>query len=234
MTEAQGRTTPDHPPRGNAGAVVQPPPSKQASKAFWQMMRRTVAMAGCVDLLFFALFMYIGVPELAWPNVSSVALYGTAYWLIRQRFNAAAIVLIWVEVVLHAAAGTLLIGWDSGFHYYLLLFVPAIVVGSKVSYARVLLLLLFVCYVSLDAVSYFFNPINPIPVLELALVRWVNIAVVFAMFAHAAACYRLWVLRTNERAHGQVSEAVRRADRALRLSKRQGRDSVTSESTPDH
>ena len=30
----------------------------------------------------------------------------------------------------HSALGSLLIGWNSGFHYYLLMFIPAIVIAN--------------------------------------------------------------------------------------------------------
>ena len=52
-----------------------------------------------------------------------------------------ALLLIWVEVLGHAAIGSLLIGWDSGFHYLLLLFIPAIVVANHVSFIDAILLM---------------------------------------------------------------------------------------------
>jgi diguanylate cyclase (GGDEF)-like protein len=160
-----------------------------AGRAFWATMRRITLVAAAVDVWFFVLFRYLGVPALAWPNVSSVALYLTAYGLIRLHANAAAVALIWIEVLLHATAGTFLLGWESGFHYYMLLFIPAIVISCRPVVMRLLLSLLFACYVGLDVASYLLGASAPLPEVALALVRWTNMAIVFAMLAHSALCY---------------------------------------------
>src|SRR5690349_21527893 len=118
---------PDKPPATPAG----PAGLKVTGAAFWATLRTVIAAAMCVDVGYFAFFLYLGVPELAWPNLSSVGLYAFAYLLLQRRSNRLAVGLVWLEVLLHSAAGSLLIGWDSGFHYYLLLFLPMIGIGSR-------------------------------------------------------------------------------------------------------
>jgi diguanylate cyclase (GGDEF)-like protein len=169
-----------------------------AGRAFWATMRRTALVAAAVDGWFFVLFRALDVPALAWPNVSSAALYLTAYALIRMRANAVAVTLIWIEVLLHATAGTLLIGWESGFHYYMLLFIPAIVISCRPAPMLLLLSLLLGCYVGLDVSSYLFGASTPLPEAALALVRWTNMAIVFGMLAHGAVCYRTRLRRAEE------------------------------------
>ena len=188
-----------------------------AGMAFWPTLRKVVVIAGSVDILYFALFLGIGVPELAWPNISSVLLYATAYVLIRRRINMLAITLIWIEVILHAAAGTLLLGWESGFHYYLLLFVPAIAVGGEKRYCAVLLPLVFICYLGLDVSSYLIGATNPVEEPVLAAVRWINIAIVFTIFAYASMRYR---------------SQLRHAEEALRFTATQ--DPLTGLANPRH
>src|SRR5687768_15040655 len=80
-------------------ALRLPQACSAAGMAFWPTLRKVVVIAASVDLLYFVLFLGIGVPELAWPNVSSIALYATAYALILRRINMLAIALIWIEVV---------------------------------------------------------------------------------------------------------------------------------------
>jgi diguanylate cyclase (GGDEF)-like protein len=162
-------------------------------------MRRTALVAACVDVWYFILFQYLGVPQLAWPNISSVVLYLTAYALLRLRINTAAVVLIWIEVTLHSMAGTLLIGWESGFHYHLLLFIPAIVANCGATGTRLLLALLFLCYAGLDVSAYLFGIAAPIPQSELILVRWTNMGIVFAMLTYCALCYRIRLRQAEER-----------------------------------
>ena len=93
------------------------------------MVRRLVLTAACIDVGYIALFVWLGSWPLTLVNVG-IALYLAAYALIRHRKNAWGLALIWLEVAAHTALGSLLIGWESGFHYYLLLFVPAIVVAN--------------------------------------------------------------------------------------------------------
>jgi diguanylate cyclase (GGDEF)-like protein len=186
-----------------AALPVEPRPgsSSLAGGAFWTMMRRVVILAACVDVLFFVLFRVLESPLLAWLNVLSVAMYAAAYALIVRRFNIAALVLIWLEVLGHAAAGTLLIGWESGFHYYLLMFIAAIVVSSSRGQALALVLALLTFYLGLDAVSRAIGPMTPLPLRGLVTVKWINIAIVFAMFSALGRFYVGTVVRAEKRLH---------------------------------
>lgn len=176
-----------------------------AGRALWPTLSNIIIVAGSVDVLYFVVFLWLGVPELAWPNTSSIALYVVAYFLVQLGRRGLAVALIWTEIVLHATAGTLLIGWESGFHYHMLIFLPAIVVGSGRWHTKLLLLLLFACYVGLDVCSYFIGPTNPLPEAALAVVRWTNVAIAFAMFSYAAVCYRSRLRHAEERIRYSVT-----------------------------
>lgn len=174
--------------------------SKLAHRAFWVMTRRVTMMAAGVDFALLLLFLYFDAPLLAWLNLVSIGLYGCAYWLLTRRMNAPAIALIWLEVLGHAAIGTMLIGWDSGFHYYLLMFIPAIVVsaGSKLR-PYTLLLLLFVFYIGLHTVARWVGPTAPLDNTGLWVVHGFNVAVVFAMAAYTARFYYGTVRRAEKK-----------------------------------
>ena len=174
--------------------------SNMAHKAFWVMTRRVTLMAAGVDLTFLALFLFLNAPLLAWLNIVSIALYGSAYWLLTRRINMPAVFLIWVEVLGHAAIGTLLIGWDSGFHYYLLMFIPAIIVSAGKSIRPfLLLLLLFIFYIGLHTTSQLLGPLEPLNQLALWAVHAFNVAVVFAMAAYTARFYYGTVRRAERK-----------------------------------
>lgn len=164
-------------------------------------MRRIAILALCVDVLYFFLFHLIGPPILAWINVLSVAMYGAAYWLILQRRNAAAVFLMWAEVLGHATLGTVLLGWESGFHYFLLMFIPLIGMGRSARGVIALLALLLACYLGLDAFSQQHGPISALPPASLMTVRWINIVIVFSMFASLAYFYRGTILRAQKSLH---------------------------------
>ncbi|MBO9679177.1 MAG: GGDEF domain-containing protein [Acidovorax sp.] len=167
-----------------------PPGSRLAHKAFWVMARRVTVMAACVDLAFLALFLWFDAPLLAWLNLGSIALYAAAYALLARRINLLALVLIWTEVLGHATLGTLLIGWDSGFHYYLLMFIPATIVsGGHRTRPFVLVVLLFLFYMGLHTAARATGTLAPLSATGLWVVHAFNVAVVFAMAAYTARYY---------------------------------------------
>lgn len=187
----------------STGRPAEPRPrgSSVVGAAFWTLMRRIAVLAMCVDGLYFVLFHLIGPPILAWINIASIAMYGAAYFLILQRRNAAAVLLMWIEVLGHATIGTLLLGWESGFHYFLLMFIPIIGMGRSRRAVVALLGLLLLCYLGLDAYSHQRGPLSPMSEGGLTMVKWINIFIVFSMFASLAHFYRGAIVRAEKRLH---------------------------------
>ena len=73
---------------------------------------------------FIALFLVLRVPAMAAFNVGSVAI-----WIVARTANARlrprlATWLIFGEVCAHAVAAVWILGWSSGFHYYLIPLIP--------------------------------------------------------------------------------------------------------------
>lgn len=172
--------------------------SAVAQGAFWVMARRITLVAACVDAAMLVLFLALGSPILAWMNLVGMAMYATAYWCLGRRLNAPAVALIWVEVLGHAAIGTLLVGWNSGFHYYLLMFIPAIVVSSRWREAIPMLVVLYVTYLGMYAASRHYGVSAPLSETGLWIVQTFNVAVVFAMAAYTARFY-YGMVRSAER-----------------------------------
>jgi len=156
---------------------------------FWQVAKRCCQIAGTVDVAFFFLFYALGSPLLAWVNVISVSMYILAYQALARRRNRLAIALIWTEVIVHATLGTLLIGWGSGFHYYLLMFIPALFLSMPLRGALVALVSLWAFYVALDVVMWTVEPLQPISRDALLAVHLFNLSVVFAMFSYLSFFY---------------------------------------------
>jgi diguanylate cyclase (GGDEF)-like protein len=169
------------------------------------MMRRIVVTAGCIDAAWIPLYAWFGSPLLAMLNVASVALYSTAWTLLYRRRNFAAVSLIWAEVLTHAAVGSLLLGWNSGFHYFLLLFIPAIVVGSTRRLAVPMVLAVFAFYLGLDAACDAYAPLQPISASGLRMAKWLNMALIFGMFFTMTSMYRGIILRAERRLLAQAT-----------------------------
>lgn len=160
---------------------------------------RCCQLAGSVDVAFFFIFLALGSPILAWINVVSVAMYIYAYRAFRQRRNRLAILLIRTEVLVHAGLGTVLVGWESGFHYFLLMFIPALFVTMRARSAWILVGCMWIYYVGLDVLMWYIEPLQPISSNALLAVHIFNLTVVFGMFAYLALFYVITVTRAHKR-----------------------------------
>lgn len=172
-------------------------PRVKVHVAFWVMVRRVTVLAACVDLAFLAFFLAVGSPLLAWLNLISVAMYAAAYGLLLRRRNRPALALIWIEVIAHATIGTLLLGWNSGFHYYLLMFIPAIMVSGGWRAMIVPLVFLFLAYVGLQTASNAIGALSPIAGRALVGLGIFNVAIFFAMASYTARFYYRTVRKTE-------------------------------------
>ena len=92
---------------------------------------RVALLAAGVDCIYLLFFLALDSPVLAWVNVLSVAMYLLAYRLANRGRLHGASLLIWLEAFPHAVLGTLMTGWESGFHYLLLMFIPAVVMTNS-------------------------------------------------------------------------------------------------------
>lgn len=162
------------------------------------MTRRVTVLAASVDAAFLVFFLVEGSPLLAWLNVASIVMYAAAYALLRRRRNFPALALIWTEVVGHAAIGTLLVGWDSGFHYYLLMFIPAIVVSGSMRQVALPLIVLFLAYMGLHQAAHVIGTLAPIGDAALQILNLFNVSVFFAMASYTARFY-YELVRKSER-----------------------------------
>ncbi len=113
---------------------------------------------------FIPLFFIIGVLPLAAFNVVSVVV-----WVLGRRFNRAyqqhlAVYLLVSEVVLHAILATAILGWDVGFHLYLVPLIPFLLFNDRLPRTLVIggsvaiLLVLVALRLAYHDVDYAFDP----------------------------------------------------------------------------
>lgn len=170
-----------------------------AHAAFWLMTRRVTVLAACVDTVFFGFFLWVDSPALAWLNVLSIAMYAVAYRLLVWRRNAWALALIWTEVLGHAVVGTLLAGWEAGFNYYLLMFIPATMVSGSWRAVSVPLSVLFITYLGLYGVSSHYGALDPLRGGALMTLYIFNVSIFFGMASYTARFYYIMVRRIEGR-----------------------------------
>lgn len=163
------------------------------------MVRRVTVLAASVDVAFLLFFLVVGSPLLAWLNLASIAIYATAYALLSRRRNLPALVLIWLEVVLHALVGTMLVGWDGGFHYYLLMFIPAIMVSGSGRTVMLPLLFLFLFYLGLHALAHVIGALAPLGDTAVLILNVFNVSIFFCMAGYTARFYYQLVRKSEEK-----------------------------------
>lgn len=175
-----------------AGAA--PASSSSASgtrRALWAMLRHACNAAALVHVAFLLLFANLGLPLLVWANAASIVLFIGSRALLLQRRNTIAVSLIASEVVLHATLASSLIGWDSGFHYYLLTLIGPLAVGMNgTTISKLARLLVFgVGYAALDAWTRQVPPVYGLEPILLDSIRYLNVAGMTAIMAFVSLAY---------------------------------------------
>lgn len=127
-------------------------PDSLARHAFSLLLSGVCLLAAITHLAFLVLFHQAGVLPLVQANIASVLVYGLAGLLLRREQLMPAMLLMLAEVLGHGVLAIAAIGWDSGFHYYLLVIIPVMLVSQfnswpfKVGAASLIML----AYVLLD------------------------------------------------------------------------------------
>jgi sigma-B regulation protein RsbU (phosphoserine phosphatase) len=179
----------------------------------------TFFIAGVFHFLFIGLFAFLQVPVLALYNILSAGLWGLCvYFNLRGTF-AAATILANLELLVHAVLCTIVIGWDTGFHYYILA-VPLVSFLSFWPLELKLLLTAFniVAYVLLSAYAHYHSPTMQ---LDQSYVNWLNYANgagIFFAIAWVAYIYRSVVDRVEgrlEKERQRTAEALDERNRVL-------------------
>jgi diguanylate cyclase (GGDEF)-like protein len=160
---------------------------------------RVAVFAAGVDCVYFLFFSAIGSSLLAWINLVSVAIYTLAYFLVTRRRLHLAVMLIWLEVFPHAVIGTLMLGWESGFHYLPLMFIPSVVMTNSRRQAQVFIVGMLVFLFTLDAVARHLGALAPISNASLIAIKWLNITLFIAMFSALASYYRQKIGKVEKR-----------------------------------
>jgi diguanylate cyclase (GGDEF)-like protein len=143
--------------------------------------------------LFIFLFFWLGVNQMAWLNIGSCAIFLFCFWLNRRGIPHMALLLGTLEVAIHAILAVIYVGWESGFHYYIIGLIPLIFYSQSWRLSTKLLLTSILCGVYL---SLYFNALLSYPLaaadpIRLHAVGVANIITLFIVFAALSNYYRL-------------------------------------------
>lgn len=97
---------------------------------FQPMMMGLSVVMGLMHTALLALFYFHGVTTLVLINLACVLLHGVTFFLAMGKRATWSWALTMIGLVAHAVLAVCLIGWDSGFHLYIMLVPPVIVVSA--------------------------------------------------------------------------------------------------------
>lgn len=174
--------------------------NRNTSTAFWALMYKVAAVAGATHVMFVALFYELGAYTLAKINLGSVLLFAISYVCLKKRLNLLAVALILLEILAHAMLAVRAIGWDSGFHYYLLVVVPVLVISKTriPTFKPVMLLALLLVYIGMDKVMRDLPPYDVLTAQTLSGLRYFNITVTFLLLTYLSGIYLRLVTKAEK------------------------------------
>ncbi len=158
---------------------------------------------------FILLFLWLGIKEMVILNIFSTMSLFIGILCTRKDIFIPAFIIGTSEIVLHACGAVYYVGWNSGFHYYLIVLVPFLFfwptwkTGIKIFSS----LLLFVLYTCLFLLSQNQPQIYQLDIWQSNLTNMGNIFLAFASFASVALFYQI---TTNE-----VEQRLREANTQL-------------------
>jgi len=167
-----------------------------------------IAIAGHMFLI--PLFTWLGVSSLALFDIVGLAVWVFVLFLNRAGRHDVGFFLGFIEVVTHAFLGVAVLGWRSGFHYYILptvLFILVFPMWRNLS-RLIAPILLCALYIALNLYSRTATPTVMVDPRALNLLNALNIIVLFIALSSFAHKYRVAV-RIAER---ELKEANRELD----------------------
>lgn len=167
---------------------------------FRKLLLGVSVMAGLTHLCFLLLFYKSGVSQLALINVGSILCYALTFSLLWHHHVVSAWMLIILEVVGHAVLAVYFVGWESGFHFYIMLVPPVMVVSPLDNWRSKapLVLGLVALYVGLD---FFLRLAAPVATLEPSVLNglhYFNLITVLVLLIFLAGMYYRLVVQSEQ------------------------------------
>lgn len=174
---------------------------RHSSRTFWKVFGAASKAAAAVHIAFGALFAALGLWTMVGVNAASVLIYVVALSLLRKRRNSVVVALVGCEIVLHAVIAARLLGLDSGFHYYLLVMLPLIIVGPGRTYRQKIALSagLLAIDLLLDLAMHRIAPTYAVPGAALDALRLFNLTATFLLLGLLAQFYYVAVMDAESR-----------------------------------
>lgn len=172
-------------------------PGQAASQTeiFIRTMLAVAVIGGSVHVVFLLMFAVLGVAPLVGLNVLSIAAYVAVALFVRKRpFLMEG--LMGFEICLHGILAVYLIGWESGFHFYIMLIVPIAIVSGGINEREGMWVRWIwgvgggLLYLFMDATLRHMQPVHVLPSSVVSGLRTFNLLSTFLILGALAAVYR--------------------------------------------
>ena len=182
---------------------------------FIRLLQRGVRAALVIHGIFLFLFLWMGVAPLFIFNIGSVMLYGVCIYLMKHEKYELTILLAWLEIVGHAVIATALLGFESGFQYYIIVLVALIFTNAHRSNLQKIILICLLCfiYTALDTTLGQVFRIGDISVGIISIIHYFNIVAMFGLlgglvylYAETAARGEARLIKINTNLQKALSE----------------------------
>lgn len=171
-------------------------------RLFRKLMLQVVVVAAMTHVAFACVFYVNEVELLAWVNVVSVIFYALVFWMMKARIHQ---VVIWVlvvgEIVGHAVLAVVLIGWDSGFHFYIMLIPPVMMISPIrwVAVKALVVLLMMTFYIIMDYILRHEAPVFELSSAVLNGLHYFNLLSVLVLMVFLTGLYYHLVVSSQKK-----------------------------------
>ena len=178
----------------------------------WVLINYSCFMGGVVHFLFIFIFAIVGVFPLALLNIVSSVIWAFAVYFNLKGSMKKCLSLANFEIVMHACLCTIMIGWSTGFHYYILV-MPSIVFLTPLN-LKTKIMVSVINIILYSLLNYFFQSFTPIMAINSTLMNvfnFTNIAVFGFIFSYFSFHYRTVVIETEaklEMEHRKTNAAL--------------------------
>jgi class 3 adenylate cyclase len=160
--------------------LERPPNVKEENQSYFVALSviTIFGLSAHVSLLF--IFWFLGVKQLALFNIISVSAFFIAIILNRKGYHVICRSISFFEVCIHQTLCVIIIGWGSGFQYYILLLPIGIYLTPR-GFNFSNLVLILICFLNLALIDYFYRVSEPLFVLNPLILAILNYGNIFAV-----------------------------------------------------
>lgn len=179
-------------------------------------------IAFITHLIFLAIFYWLGITELVLFNIISCVIYVISYILTHKGYYNIVLFSIISEIILHGVLAVYYLGWETGFHYYIIAIIPIIFFSALKNKSSKVLLSLFVGAIY-SSLIYYSSQIDTVYLLDEYIInnfKYMNVISLFMIIIIPTYFYNQAIIKTREELEEYSSELEKKNKKLTDLKNR--------------